>query len=192
MIGNVYAKAAVISAATFLLAASGAWMDEGMGRDTAGMLVIVIAALFCGVRTVQVAGASATGFFALFLGAAGGLLFGVGLSLEINNHLLREHGIDARCGNAQELTPPSDSTRRWRLACPGGRFAELNTRRLGKGPDGLVALRYDPQGRTDAVKAETWADRKTNPWPTRMLVGGAFLVVTMPVTAAWAGRHEDE
>ncbi|TDC58363.1 hypothetical protein E1281_01585 [Actinomadura sp. KC345] len=187
MLDNVHVRAVLIAGGTLALAALGAWMDEGMGRDTLGMLLIVVAALLCGPGTFWAVGASPPGVAALFLGAAGGLLFGVGLSLEINTHFLRENGIDASCGNERRLAPPSENTERWRLACPGGRFAELNTRRLDRGPDGLVPLRYDPRGRTDAVEAETWADRSSNPWPRRMLVGGALLAVATPVTAAWAG-----
>ncbi|MFI0353193.1 hypothetical protein [Actinomadura sp. 9N407] len=192
MLDRVYLRAAAVVAGTFGLAVLGAWVDEGLGRDGLGMLVIVIAALFCGCATFWYVRDSPVGCAALFLGTFGALVFGIGLGLETNTYLLRHNGIDAECTFEQQLPPPSENDKRWRLRCPGGQKADLTTKRLTRGPDGLVPVRYDPRGRTDAVEAEVWESRSSNPWPRLMLVGGGIAVLCLPFAAAMGRPLDDD
>lgn len=191
MLGWVYFRAALVVAGTFGLAALGAWLDEGLGRNGLGMFVIVLGALFCGCATFWFVRNSSAGCAGLFLGTFGALVFGVGLSLETNTYLLDRYGVDAACELEGRLTPPSDADKRWRLRCPGGQKADLTTKRLTRDRDGLIPVRYDPRGRTDAVEAHVWKGKSSNPWPRRMLVGGGVAVLCLPFAAAMGRPLED-
>ncbi|RSN55830.1 hypothetical protein DMH08_25495 [Actinomadura sp. WAC 06369] len=172
---------------TLLVGAFGAWVDEGLGRDSLGMFIVVAGGLVCGGGTFWYVGdESSAGCAAAFVGVFAGLAFGVGLSLEFNTRLLREHGVDAACRFERRLPPPGENAVRWRLRCPDGRSADLTTDRLTRDADGLVPVRYDPRGRTDAVEAHVWEERRGNPWPRRLLVGGGAVVVCLPVAVALA------
>ncbi|MFD0899549.1 hypothetical protein [Actinomadura sediminis] len=193
MIKEAFGRPALVVCGTLALGAFGAWVDEGLGRDALGMFIIVLGAIFCGPGTFFYAsGASPLGCVTLLAGAFAALAFGVGLSLEINTRLLREHGVDAECRFQRRLPPPSENSRRWRLECPDGRTADLTTDRLTRNADGLVPVRYDPRGRTDAVEAADWESRSENPWPRRMLFGGGAVVVCLPFAAAWTRPLEDD
>ena len=180
----VYFRAGLVVTGTVGLAGLGAWVDEGLGQDGLGTFVIVLGALFCGSATFWFVRDSPAGAAGPLLGAFAALVFGVGLSLELNTYLLDHYGVDARCELGVELTPPSKGAKRWRLQCPGGQEADLTTRRLARDRDGLIPVRYDPEGRTDAVEAHVWKGRNSNPWPRRMVVGGGVAVLCAPFAAA--------